>query len=666
MKSLGHNLEFMKEYDLTKYYFDDHHITITLRDKDGMVCGFARRYVDYDKKADKAAQSQGTFYPAKYANTSAKVPIFQREALLYNLDRARKESFRRGEVVEGYFDVLSGAQAGVSTMMCSCGTEFTEFQVMSAMTCGFTHLNRVGDSDDAGRASALEFLDTSSGREGLRSTVMFLPFGEEVPPHQRDPDGFFRWYGVDAYYNVPTYSAFDLKLDVECGVEGFDGFEVAKRMIPIILSETDRIERSRLIHALVQRTGTPDTDIRAEIAEREDRHVNKVVENLQKRLHGARDSQDRKALIVDSWRELEVVEGGTADLSAAECARALSDAFEDFETEFVGLRGYKTNWAQFDVDFDGFPKKQEVLAIAGAPNSGKSAFLTNLTVDLVLNNDDVSVVYHIMDDPRRMAYAKLMACLTGLPIRMVRRAATDVMPFDHLRPAYLAAKDWLMQAVTESRIVVKGQEMGCGTGVATRLIDDVTQRTGRGLVYLGDSLHNLDDEGAGDNERLKFANVSRWAQNISDTREITMCFTCELTKEAMKGPPRLWMTAETRAIAYAFKAVGMLYNELHIKRDEAETFWVDEAVDVATGNALGAVKRPVIQITWEKNKISEFKQSHYWQFWDHSARVEQMDLASLKRHQELAATSAFDVPNLAAMSNMQGVLPHAPQVMLGQ
>lgn len=665
MQACGHDAEFMKQYGLSSDMFDREHVTFTIRDKNGMVVGFARRWTQWEKDAEKLSKQKDVYYPPKFSNTGANIPFFQKEALVYGLDTARKENYRRLEMFEGYFDVLGARQAGIRASACALGTSLTEYQVMQAQDCGFTHINWVGDMDGPGLKAAMKALDTMSGREGLKATVTFLPFPETVPEKDRDPDTYLRMHGAEEYFKLPEYSGFDWKLDIELKTNNQDLHQLALKMIPLILNEKDHITRGKLVKTLCQKTGVPEEDIRAELQKREDQRIDALAIDLQRGLGRAKTSLERVSVIQEIAAATREATHEVVDVSIGESARAAVLSFQRFELPVVGLRGYKTGFEGFDADFDGFPKEQQIIGIAGSPNCGKSAFVTNMAVNLaVFNpNEKLSIIYHIMDDPRDIAIAKIMSCLTGIPIRLMTRAASAVLPHPHLKNAYEQAKAWLLERMHAGQIVVKGQEMGCGTDVATRLIDTTMQRTGNRVVYIADSLHNISAEGGVADRRMNFIQVSDWAQQISDTRRISMLFTCELTKEGMKERPRMYMTAETSAIGYKFKAVGMLWNALHVLGDTANDYWLDQLMDPVTGQPTGEpVKRPIIEIKWEKNKISEFKRSHYFRFWDNSARVAQLSFQDVEQERKKAAAmnSRLSAPNMTMLGGFQAALPHAP------
>jgi DNA primase len=84
-----------------------------IHDISGDVVGFgARKLYDDDNGP-------------KYLNTS-ETPIYKKSAVLYGLDRAKKEIAKRRQavVVEGYTDVMACHLAGVPTAVATCGTAF--------------------------------------------------------------------------------------------------------------------------------------------------------------------------------------------------------------------------------------------------------------------------------------------------------------------------------------------------------------------------------------------------------------------------------------------------------------------------------------------------------------------------------------------------------------
>lgn len=139
----------------------------------------------------------------KYLN-SAESPVFSKGRLLYGLNWAKQHVRREDRVlvVEGYFDVVRLASAGVEPVVAPLGTALTEAQA-ELLTKYTRNVFLLYDSDDAGQKAAFR-----SGLELLRRAagvrVVTLPDGE-------DPDSFVRRAGREA-----------LEAQLAAGIDVFD------------------------------------------------------------------------------------------------------------------------------------------------------------------------------------------------------------------------------------------------------------------------------------------------------------------------------------------------------------------------------------------------------------------------------------------------------------
>ena len=658
LSASGVDLVFASEQGINETMFDRDRLTITVRDEDGVVIGFTARYMHYDKKADKLAREQKKTYPSKYKHTPSRGP-FQMGKILYGLDRAAKSGSRRLDIFEGHINVIMAQQAQILNCCCEAGVSLTMEQIEAAKRKGFDHLNLVYDCDEAGQKAARDNLAKFQSVEGVLLTVMFLDFGElasTIEDKDRDPDGFIRLLGPEKYRELAPVTAFEWSLWDQTQKEGYDPYAVANAMVPLLVQERNRIQRSQMIAVLCQRLGVTEEDVRKEIERREDAQIDEAVENLQKQLSRTRDSRERLKLVQAASSQLGPIAVDAGDTSFRETLTAMGAAFERFEIPKSQLLGYDTGIKILNEVLDGIPKNGSMIGVAGAPNCGKSAFCTTVASRLlVYNPDQVTVVFHVMDDPREVAIAKLMAALSGLPIQTVMRYKTAIAPYEHAKARYDQAKAFLTQQVAAGNLLIKGQEFGISTKAADDLLKYAADKTGRCPVYVGDSLHSIVD-GEADDERIATKRVVQWAQRVADTGMATMLFTIEVNKQGMTGRPRYKDVAETAKIGFAFKAIGMVYNELHDKGDGAGVFWECPSIDIETG-VESIRRRPVMEIYWEKNKINDRKESTWWKLWDHCATIEEMTpeevrslRAKVKGHEaipeEFAAIPGMSVPNI--------------------
>lgn len=143
----------------------------------GRVAGFGGRTLRSDKKI------------AKYIN-SPESEIYNKSKLLYGLYQARKSIVKEDRVylVEGYTDVISFHQAGVTNTVATSGTSLTVEQVqqIKRLTNNVTILF---DGDAAGIKASMRGIDMFL-QEGLHVHTLLFPDGE-------DPDGFARTRGSE-------------------------------------------------------------------------------------------------------------------------------------------------------------------------------------------------------------------------------------------------------------------------------------------------------------------------------------------------------------------------------------------------------------------------------------------------------------------------------------
>lgn len=150
-------------------------IIFTIHSPTGKVVGFGARRLSEDETQPK------------YIN-SPESPVYQKSKLLYGLFQA-KDSIRKENkaiIVEGYADVVSLHQNGITNAVATCGTalakEHAELIYRYAQ-----NVVLVFDSDKAGETATIKAINILL-RKGLDISILRLPQGE-------DPDTFVRRFG---------------------------------------------------------------------------------------------------------------------------------------------------------------------------------------------------------------------------------------------------------------------------------------------------------------------------------------------------------------------------------------------------------------------------------------------------------------------------------------
>lgn len=222
-----------------------------IHDVRGRVVGFGGRVV-------------GAGEP-KYLN-SPDSPIFHKGKLIYNLHVA-KPAIRKAEraiVVEGYFDVMRLALAGIDETVAPLGTALTPDQ--AELLGRFTRqVVLLYDSDEAGRKATFRAGDVLLSH-GLRVSVATLPPGE-------DPDSVVGRGGVDALapYLRDALDVLERKiqeLDRRAMLSSLqDRRRALDRLLPTVRAARDPVTRDLYLRRVAEAVGIRPDVIARELDE---------------------------------------------------------------------------------------------------------------------------------------------------------------------------------------------------------------------------------------------------------------------------------------------------------------------------------------------------------------------------------------------------------------
>ncbi len=220
-------------------------------DRRGRVIAFGGRVL--------AAPSDGRDAGPKYLN-SPETALFHKGRELYGLWQVRQahQKIERLIVVEGYMDVVSLFQFGVTQAVATLGTATTPEHAELL----FRNSERVYfcfDGDRAGRSAAWKAVEScvTQMRDGRQAFFQFLPEGE-------DPDTMVRKYGLQGFEDsleksLPLASFMFREISRDVNINSLDGkARVWEIMKPLIKAMPDGAFRDRIIEELNQRAGNPN------------------------------------------------------------------------------------------------------------------------------------------------------------------------------------------------------------------------------------------------------------------------------------------------------------------------------------------------------------------------------------------------------------------------
>lgn len=248
-RSAGYKEEFLIETGLSIKYDDGRlvdrffdRVIFPIHSVSGRVIAFGGRTLKTDKSV------------AKYVN-SPETEIYVKSKSLYGIYFAKGEISKKNKciLVEGYLDVLSMHQLGITNVVASSGTSLTEDQIR--LIHKFTdNITIIYDGDSAGIHAALRGTDMIL-KEGMNVKIILLPDGQ-------DPDDFAKKHSLE---EVEDYIAGDeqdfisFKTDVLLKEAGNDPLKRAELINDI--SDTIAVIPDAVVRAMYVRSSAERFDI---------------------------------------------------------------------------------------------------------------------------------------------------------------------------------------------------------------------------------------------------------------------------------------------------------------------------------------------------------------------------------------------------------------------
>lgn len=221
----GYSLELLEKAGLVKLRdgkpYDNYRgrVIFPIFSATGRILGFGARIL---KKVDNAP---------KYVN-SPENELYVKNKVLYGLYQSRQSIAKQNEcyLVEGYTDVISLHQGGVTNVVSSSGTSLTEGQLklIGNLTRNLTILY---DGDAAGIKAAMRGLDMALA-ESFNVKLVLLPDGE-------DPDSFIQKSGATAFAEYVDRNRRDvIGFRLEVGLKDVGNDPIKKSQLVNEIAET--------------------------------------------------------------------------------------------------------------------------------------------------------------------------------------------------------------------------------------------------------------------------------------------------------------------------------------------------------------------------------------------------------------------------------------------
>lgn len=560
-----------------KLYREEYKVVIPYKDVAGRLIGFYGRLI---RQLNEGEKEKEKYKPFAKAEGIKNTPFLMWQA------KGEKEII----VVEGFFDALIPTQKGVKGVIATGNAHLNEKQVENIVKYGEKRFILAFDNDPSGLEGTERAIDLLCKR-GIKTFVAIIP--EEY----KDPDELVRAKGIEAFKKVIKEAKSWTKWK-------------AGRILSRHDLETDRGERDALDETIAFEEKIKNSydreqfkgvirehlDIQESILNEltEECHRKKAEERLRKkserifcealrRVREDTEITDVIKTVEEKTRELKSEFEKNKIESSIPFEKYLEEKYQrDNKRENDELLGYRLDkFKDIARKIDGI--QPGFYLIGGETNIGKTAFLTNLFLDLLDNNPETKGIYFSLDDNKDIIIERFVSILTGMDINEMKRKQENVAKERKIIKAYEKLKDY----ARSERLDIK--DLSEITHIDS-LETEIREWAGDNLFVAIDGLYNLEiGKGYGG---IREENIER-AQKVKslvDIYRLPIICTGELRKrtpsQSQKKTPTRDDLMETGKFAYNATVIWLLYPE-NIKQFE-ET------------------PEQMLRLKFEKNKLSSF------------------------------------------------------------
>lgn len=333
-------------------------------DEKGNIIAFGGRIIDKESS------------PQKYLN-SPDTPLFHKSRNLYGLHLARSNIRNTDQaiIVEGYMDVLSCHQYGITNAIAPLGTAFTPEQGKLLMRSSY-QVAISFDGDAAGMKATMRCLDILSD---LGCTVRVIQI-----PHRADPDEFLKKHGKEAFEQLIS-NAEELimyKIGRYMETTNTDSITGKMKVVTQLLPDLQKMQS-----AVARETAIREVSLRLQVSEKA------IWEELRKssKTSGERVNQEEAQVI--SAQENSILAGNIESKVEKNILHILferPDLLTDIEA-YGGAALFSSNAAGLYLNFVESIQHCGKVESANIPQE-KSQMLADLLMDETYSNDQERVL----------------------------------------------------------------------------------------------------------------------------------------------------------------------------------------------------------------------------------------------------------------------------------
>ena len=587
LKGLGYSYKFMDENDLYhSRIFNPNTLIFTLFDEHGRPVSFSARNLIYDGIKD----SDGRFINGtKFINSSVnpKCGIGKKNEILYLFNIAKTKTAPI-YVFEGNADVATAHSAGLTNSVAICGLGLNDTHLNMFRRNSIYDIVVCLDGDEPGQNKAKQILDDALKKvHDIKIRFIFLPEKEIVTADgstvylKYDPDEYIRDNGLDAFLRLPKIDPFSWRLQQFDFDENAGSESICLSMVPIIANDPSAIKRETMIKDLSIYTGISEKSIRDE--------VNRIVN-----ADDIKISKAKKSILDEVINQLSSGEVSGMETILSSAIDKLYTIDKQFSTSILDTSSRISdllNIKNYQESEDGFTKfnfgndystlnlalngdlGQKLILVGGSANSGKTSFLSNLSVNLPMLNEDTMCIYLTIDDARNELLPRIISYLISLQNYSnhnelfescnINKMATPYLYKDNIEYSALmeerhVAYQTLLNLANQDKFILLDSEHGKSLEFIQTIAKSYKEKyPNRKIFIFIDNIH-LITVPQYDESRQKYKYLSHEIKALAVKFGITIIGTIEYRKIPAGIKPSNSDIAEA-------KIIGLLYSNIQLK-----------------------------------------------------------------------------------------------------
>ena len=577
--------EAIAKLNLNGSYGDNFRLAFPYRNRQGLITGFVKRSLapegvdvkSYDGKTHKNIRWDSSRGLSK--------------SDLFNLCNCKDMDTLI--ILEGYPDAMMLPAMGLKNVVAVGQGLLSKSHLEGLVEFGVRNVIIAFDNDGIGAENTMSAIDLLLSQTDIN---IFVLDPKKMGDH-KDPDEFVRAQGIDKFKDLAESAEAVGKWMCKQIVNGLeiendlDKQKALDKLLDYHLTLKDSI----IIHDFIS-TASELLSIPVDILEektvsfREKREREKVVEGYNDLI----DNINSLVSVNKLEQAAQLIEKKSLDLknqlykTKIEPALSLDEHLKnkyEIESQRDGsLLGFKLNkFSNIEKNIDGL---QTGLYIIGAEtNVGKTAFLTNLFLDVLESNPETIGMYFSLDDSKDVIINRLLGIISNLDLNQVQRKQGDLNDQQKLKNAY----DKLITFARNRRIHIK--DLSEVTHI--NHLEVVIREFANENLFVGiDGLFNLEVDRNGGGIREENVERANKLKTLVDTYNIPIICTGELRKktkdEGKNKRPSVSDIMETGKFGYNANVVWLL---------SPESF---DATKIS-------LDKDKLKLDYAKNKLSHFK-----------------------------------------------------------